>query len=169
MRKKVFLFIIYLLLFCGCTRSIPTPQERINSTINLAKLGLLQEKYTIKDFRLFGYSGGGAIAALLASHRKDIHSLVTIAGNLDTEYWTNKHKITSLHGSLNPADYTSSLEAIKQYHFIGEDDNIMDVSIYKSYASKFKNKDNLKYKIIKNNTHSKAWEKSWKQLLKEID
>ena len=60
------------------------------------------------------------------------------------------------------------LEGIKQYHFIGEDDNIIDASIYKSYASKFTNKENLNYKIIKNTTHHNGWIKSWKTLLKEI-
>jgi hypothetical protein len=128
----------------------------------------LKDKYKLKSFKLFGYSGGGAVVALLASRRTDIDYLVTIAGNLDTNYWIKKNYLTLLSGSLNPADFPKKLENIKQYHFIGGDDDIIDFSIYKSYASKFKNKKNLKYNIIKNNTHNNGWVESWEQLLKEI-
>ena len=142
-------------------------QEIIKSYIEV--LDKLKKEYKLSSFELYGYSGGGAVAALLSAKRKDVTKLVTIAGNLDVEYWTKKHYLTPLKGSLNPADYADVLESIKQYHFIGQDDGIIDESIYKSYASKFKNKDNLRYKIIENNTHSKGWEKSWKKLLKETD
>jgi hypothetical protein len=120
------------------------------------------------SFKLFGYSGGGAIATLLSAQRKDIKELVTIAGNLDIEYWTKKHSLTPLSGSLNPALFSENLLHVKQVHLIGGKDKIIDQSVYDSYIRHFRDKSNIKYKISKNFTHSCCWEKEWKDILKYI-
>lgn len=122
-----------------------------------------------KSLKLFGYSGGGTIATLLSVSREDVVKLITIAGNLDTEYWTKKHYLTPLYGSLNPANFSQELSDIKQIHLIGENDKVIDISIYKSYLSKFKNTDNINYKVYKNFTHSYYWEENWKKILKEFN
>lgn len=119
-----------------------------------------------KDFNLIGYSGGGAVATLLASKRDDIKSLVTIAGNLDTNKWTDFHKISRLDGSLNPTDVTKNLSSLKQYHFIGLNDKIIPKDIFLSYLSKYQNIDNIRAVYV-NSNHSCCFKDSFKKFLEE--
>ncbi|WP_066358131.1 alpha/beta fold hydrolase [Aliarcobacter cryaerophilus] len=129
-------------------------------------LNSLKKEYSNHNFNLLGYSGGGAIVTLLASQRNDINSITTIAGNLDIEKWTNIHNISSLNGSLNPADFSNTLENIKQHHLIGEDDKIIPKEIFFSYQSKFRNKKNITYSLHKA-THNCCWEDIYKKYLLE--
>jgi predicted esterase len=117
---------------------------------------------------LFGYSGGGAIATLLAAQRADIDELITIAGNLDIEFWAKMHYITPLSGSLNPADFADKLESVKQIHLIGGDDEIVGMSVFDSYRNHFADESNIKFKVYKGFTHSCCWVKNWKETLKEL-
>ncbi len=116
-------------------------------------LDRFKNRYKIDSFNLYGYSGGGAIATLLSAFRDDVDLLVTIAGNLDTKHWCNIHHLTPLKNSLNPADFTDRLKTQKQLHLIGEYDKNIDRSVFFSYYKKFKNKQNVKYKIFKGYTH----------------
>ncbi len=139
-------------------------KEIINSFDEV--LNILKSKYKNKDFNLVGYSGGGAVATLLASQRNDIKNLITIAGNLDIEKWVSIHKISKLDGSLNPADFTANLENIKQYHIVGNSDKIVPKEIFLSYFSKFKNKKNIDY-IYTDSTHICCFEDSFEEVLKK--
>ncbi len=52
-------------------------------------LDQIKTRYNASGFNLIGYSGGGAIAALVAADRNDILSLRTVAGNLDIDVHTD--------------------------------------------------------------------------------
>ena len=56
-----------------------------------------------KGAMLFGYSGGGALAMLLAQHVPETRGVVTIAGNLDTDAWADYHGYSPLTDSRNLA------------------------------------------------------------------
>ena len=71
---------------------------------------------------LVGYSGGGTLAALLATRRQDVSRLVTVAGLLDHAAWTQALRISPLTGSLNPADEWAQLRQIPQVHYVGGKD-----------------------------------------------
>ncbi|MDE1901196.1 MAG: alpha/beta hydrolase, partial [Alphaproteobacteria bacterium] len=77
----------------------------------------IKRLYKASHVVLVGYSGGGAIAALVAARRHDVTELVTVAGNLDTETWVKLHGVLPLSGSLNPADEWAALQNIPQRHF----------------------------------------------------
>jgi len=100
-------------------------------------IDILKSHYAASKIRLIGYSGGGAVAALVAARRKDVIQLNTFAGNLDIDAWTDHHNISPLKGSLNPADYWQNLVDIPQIHYFGGNDEIMPVSVARSYISKF--------------------------------
>jgi hypothetical protein len=125
----------------------------------------LKKNHKNSTFTLVGYSGGAAVAALTAVNREDISKLITVAGNLDTNEWTELHHIMPLEGSLNPADFTRVLQNIPQYHLIGENDTIVPKEIFFSYFNKFENKNNVKY-FTYDATHSCCWGEIYKEFLK---
>ena len=131
-------------------------------------LSNLKDNYKNKSFTLIGYSGGGAVATLVASKRDDTKNIITIAGNLDIDKWVSIHNISKLEGSLNPANFTSNLENIKQFHIIGNDDKIVPKEVFLSYFSKFKNKKNIEY-IYTNSNHSCCFETAFKEVLNKIE
>lgn len=118
----------------------------INST-NEA-INNIKKDYDNQSFTMTGFSGGGAIATILAAKRNDVKKLVTYAGNLDTKKWTKIHNISELNGSLNPSDYTKDLEGITQIHYVGRFDKIMPIEIFNTYRSKFKNNENIEVIIL---------------------
>jgi dienelactone hydrolase len=130
-------------------------------------LNHIKAKYNNSSFTLIGYSGGGAIATLLASKRDDINMIITIAGNLNIDKWTSMHNISKLEGSLNPSDYTKELENIEQYHLIGKQDDIVPKDVFLSYLSRFDRKDKIHYKLF-DTTHNCCWEESYKFFLQEL-
>jgi predicted esterase len=84
---------------------------------------------------LIGYSGGGAIAVLIAARRNDVKSIRTIAGNLDHIAFNRYHKVSQLENSLNPLTVAHLVAVIPQVHFVGEKDKIVPLFI----ADNFKN------------------------------
>lgn len=120
--------------------------------------------YNADNIELAGYSGGGAIAALIASKRSDIKRLITVAGTLDHKFWTEKHKVSSLSGSLNPADFAEQLKNINQIHFVGELDKNMPADIAKNFLSKFPNDKNQKLIVINGVSHVKGWDENWSKI-----
>lgn len=129
-------------------------------------LNHIKDRYKNDSFTLIGHSGGGAVATLLASKRKDISMLITISGNLDIDKWTSMYNLSKLEGSLNPANYTKNLENINQYHLIGNNDDIIPKEIFLSYLSKFDKKDKINYRFFDEN-HNCCWEKPYKTFLEE--
>ena len=96
-------------------------------------LDILKSKLGIRQFELVGYSGGAAMALLLAAQRSDVQSVQTIAGNLDHSAWTAVLKIAPLRRSLNPIDYAERLSRLPQRHFIGLHDQTMPSGVLQHY------------------------------------
>ncbi len=68
---------------------------------------------------LIGYSGGGALAVLMAPHIPSTRAVVTIAADLDIDAWSAWHGYLPLDGSLNPALQAPLDPAIRQWHLVG--------------------------------------------------
>lgn len=121
--------------------------SEIISSFNEA-MDYLKLKYNNKSFILIGHSGGGAVATILSAFRDDVDYLFTIAPNLDIQKWVELKRLTPLNGSLNPRDFVSKLENVKQYHLLGKDDEVLPKEVFFSYLNSFENKNNIKYKFI---------------------
>jgi hypothetical protein len=78
---------------------------------------------------LIGYSGGGALAMLLAARVAETLAVVTVAGNLDTDAWTAHHRYVRLTGSLNPAAQPPLPPRLHQRHYVGTRDRVVPPSI----------------------------------------
>ena len=83
---------------------------------------------------LIGYSGGGALAALLAADLGPEVALVTVAGNLDTNLWTTLRGFLPLTGSLNPKDQAALLATQRQLHLVGERDSTVPAAVTQSFT-----------------------------------
>jgi poly(3-hydroxybutyrate) depolymerase len=78
---------------------------------------------------LVGFSGGGGAAVLLAAKRQDVAFLGTIAGNLDTDAWTQLQGVSPLAESLNPMTVAASLQRLPQLHLSSHADTIIPPEI----------------------------------------
>ncbi len=125
----------------------------------------LKARFGAQRLTLIGYSGGGAVAALVAAQRDDVSKLITVAGNLDHVLWTQQHKVTPLKGSLNPADQWSKLVDIPQLHFVGSEDKIVSEEIVNSFRNRFPRGKRPPVKIISGFDHGCCWQQDWLQLV----
>lgn len=99
-------------------------------------LDILKSQYGLQGFELVGYSGGGAVALLLAAQRDDVVQVQTIAGNIDTQAWTALKHLQPLTGSMNPVDFADRLAKVPQRHLIGMNDTVVPPEVAKAYMLK---------------------------------
>ncbi len=113
-------------------------------------------------FGLVGFSGGAAIAALLAARRDDIDWLVTVAGNLDTEAWAAHHAVAALDGSLNPAAGAHGLRDLAQVHLFGADDRVVPRATAERFIARAGATDAVRE--IEDFDHGCCWAGAWPQV-----
>lgn len=130
--------------------------ESINEVINKVNNG--------QKFSLIGYSGGGAIAILVAARNDLVKDIITLGGNLDHEEFTKSHYVPAMKGSLNPINYAQNIRQIPQLHLVGGKDRVVYPNIARKYVLK-SNSVCVHEKIFPNNTHSKGWDEVWAQIL----
>jgi hypothetical protein len=124
----------------------------------------LKRRYAADELVLVGYSGGGAVAALVAARRRDVVRLVTVAGNLDHKAWTTFHGVTPLTGSLNPADAWKDLQNIPQLHFAGGADANITPDMLAAYLSRFPMAQRPGIHVLADVDHACCWAKRWAEL-----
>lgn len=127
----------------------------------------LKERFGAREVVLIGYSGGGAVAALLAAERQDVAGLVTVAGNLDHRAWTSHHRVTPLRRSINPADRWRALAEVRQYHLVGGKDRIVPPLVARAYRDRFPPSKRPPIRIIPDFSHQCCWHTRWPGLLEE--
>jgi len=140
-------------------RFAPEVIRAVNQAIDQLKF-----KFSSEKLILVGYSGGGAVAALVAARRTDVAYLMTIAGNLDHQAMTNKQQLSPLRGSLNAADFADKLQNIKQIHYVGGKDHIIGEFVARAYSKKFANGLANSIVVMPDFDHVCCWEKYWPDL-----
>lgn len=126
---------------------------------------VLKHLYSAEKLVLVGYSGGGAVATLVAARRNDVVRLITVAGTLDHRTWTQHHNVLPLDGSLNPADEWSQLENLPQLHFVGEHDKIMPTDVAQAFAARFPDNRRPEVRNVPGFDHSCCWIEQWRKIL----
>lgn len=129
----------------------------------------LKQQFSATQLTLVGYSGGGAVATILAAQRDDVVRLITVAGNLNHKAWTDFHRISPLIGSLNPADYRERLAKIEQVHFVGEDDTVVPQFLAYDFVADLPTSSRAKVIVVPGQTHGCCWESIWPNLYESID
>lgn len=113
---------------------------------------------------LIGYSGGGAVAVLIAARRRDIATLRTVAGNLDSEYVNRIHDVSPMPESLNPIDDARRIGAIAQIHFSGARDKVVPTRVARRFVERAGPACAQVY-VVPDMTHGGDWARAWPRLL----
>ena len=116
----------------------------------------------VRAFHLVGFSGGGAVAVLLAARRDDIASLRTIAGNLDHVALNAYRKVSPLTGSLNPITIAREISHIPQVHYTGTGDKVVPGWVAWNFARAGDNPRCIRTHSVTGVGHMNGWERFWK-------
>lgn len=151
----------------GCETRYWTSHRFSTEVIEASNVAVTQLKtrFSAHRIRFVGYSGGGAVAALIASKRDDVVQLVTVAGNLDHAVWTKQHHLSALSGSLNPVDVWRSLQEIPQRHYVGGKDTVIGERVAQSYVNRFPINKKPNVSVIPTFDHHCCWESIWPRLV----
>ncbi|MFN3701102.1 MAG: hypothetical protein ACK4VI_06235 [Alphaproteobacteria bacterium] len=125
----------------------------------------IKKRYDITEFHLIGHSGGGAIAAILATQRDDVLSLRTVAAPLNHTAFTHMHAMPPMDKSINPIDLASQLRTVPQHHFIGGQDRLTQPAILHSYLQALGANNCTAYTFIQEAEHEAGWVEKWPELL----
>lgn len=113
---------------------------------------------------LVGYSGGGAVAVLVAAQRADIASIRTVAGNLDTEFVNRLHGVSAMPESMNPIDVASRVAIVPQRHFSGADDTVVPPDVAQRFARAAGGRC-AQTSTVPGAAHDTGWAEQWPALL----
>lgn len=116
-------------------------------------------------FALVGYSGGGALATLLAARRSDVVRLVTVAAVLDHAAWTAHHEVSPLADSFNPAEAAPRLGSLIQLHLFGEEDDIVPPRLAQGYRARLPAGTPARFVVLPGADHDCCWEAAWPAIL----
>ncbi len=133
-----------------------------------AMASALTEYMSKRDYRyirLFGHSGGGALAMLLAERFEQVTDVITIAGNLNIRAWTSHHGYTPLYSSLNPSDQPALGQGLRQWHWMGGRDVVIPPALITPFIQ---SQTNAFGSTLPNYSHNCCWQTIWPQVLLKI-
>jgi pimeloyl-ACP methyl ester carboxylesterase len=114
---------------------------------------------------LFGHSGGGTLATLLASRIAGVRALVTMAPNLDVAAWAELHGYSPLDGSLDPARTHDFPEGIPQMHWLGGRDENIPPALALSLEPAV---EGAQFRVAETFDHACCWSSIWPAQLDEL-
>jgi len=126
----------------------------------------IAHEYGKREIVIFGYSGGGALAMLLAERLAIVQGVVTVAGNLDIEAWVDYHSYSPLTGSINPASLLPFKEKLYQFHVVGSHDEVVPPHLVQTAM---KRQGGIKPVVIDNVDHQCCWEDLWPGILSTVN
>jgi hypothetical protein len=136
---------------------------------------------------LVGYSGGGALAVLVAARLESeghdqparkgspetparspsgmpvLSGVVTLAANLDTDAWAAHHRYSPLVGSLNPA-HLPVLPVVAQWHVSGAADTNVPPQLQASFRARAA-ATGTRFQTLPGFTHTCCWIEAWPSML----
>ena len=127
----------------------------------------LKARFGARQLTLVGYSGGAAVAMLVAARRTDVVRVVSVAGNLDHRAWTTLHQLDPLNGSLNPADDAPLPRRMSQWHFAGEKDDVIPPRLALDFAARHV-EPRPSVQVMAGFDHRCCWVDAWPRLWKQV-
>ena len=149
----------------GCGAGLWTG-ERYSDRVVSSMAAALRTYVAARDvprLAFIGYSGGGALAVLLASRFPQAAAVVTVAGNLDTDAWAAHHRYLRLTGSLNPAAHARLPASLYQRHYVGTRDRVVPREIVAGGAG-----DPSTVVVVPEFDHVCCWPRLWPAILADL-
>ena len=125
----------------------------------------LKSRHQLTGFNLVGYSGGAAIAVLVAARRTDVATIRTVAGNTAYAVFTSGHGVTPISDSIDPVTVAPAVAHIPQLHFIGGRDKIVPFTVYEGWKQASGNSACVHATVVPENTHKDGWTENWAKYL----
>jgi hypothetical protein len=119
------------------------------------------------NIHLIGYSGGGAIVAMIAAIRKDIASIRTIAGYMDHVSLNRKENVSQLTGSLDPMKAAPRLKSVPQIHYSGRKDKRVPGWVLLNFRKAVGGGNCINLKKV-DASHEEGWEEIWRRVWSKI-
>lgn len=141
-------------------RYAPEVVDSLNAGINEIK-----EQSGAEQLVLFGHSGGGSLAMLLADQRADVLAVVTLAANLDHQKWAEMLEYSPLVGSLNPAELEPMPEEILRWHYAAGRDRHVPAEVVKAVAQ---NDPDARFILKPDYDHNCCWQQLWPEVLEKL-
>lgn len=138
--------------------------ERVVESMTEAVMQITAKR-TFDRLVLIGFSGGGTLAMLLAERIAGVTDVVTLAGNLDVEAWTRQHGYSALSGSLDPARRPPLRPDIRQWHWIGAEDQRVPPALL---LGAIEPGPNVRVTVLPGLNHTCCWEEAWPHLLRDL-
>jgi hypothetical protein len=117
---------------------------------------------------LAGYSGGGALAALVAARLQREGgppvTLRTVAANLDTDAWIAALRLSPLTGSQNPGREAAVLETVPQQHLTGSQDRQVSAAVLDAFLARLSTRACVQVVTVAAG-HAGPWEDAWREAL----
>jgi hypothetical protein len=119
----------------------------------------------VKRVTLIGYSGGAALALLIADDIPEVNRIVTVAGNLAVAGWVRLHGYTPLAGSLDPFTDERRRTDVLQIHYAGAEDENIPPALITAAAAKLGGR----VIVIKDFDHQCCWASVWPTVLRDLN
>ncbi|MBM0104247.1 hypothetical protein JM946_05795 [Steroidobacter sp. S1-65] len=116
-----------------------------------------QRQIGAANVSLVGYSGGGALAVLIAERLENVTSVVTVAANLDTDAWTEHHGYLPMSQSLNPA-LSERPHPWPEFHLRGANDSVVPAATTARYFSRY---PEARQRTVEGFDHVCCWVREW--------
>ncbi len=110
-----------------------------------------------------GYSGGGALAVLLAARVPETVAVITVAANLDIDSWADQQRSSRLVGSLNPVRQPPLPSHVFQRHYAGARDEAVSVEVARRGAMA------AELVVVPDYDHRCCWTELWPKVLAELE
>jgi hypothetical protein len=131
-----------------------------------AALDNMKNLYDISEFNLIGYDGAANIVAALAAERKDVASIRTVAGNLNTDVVYAKTGQVLDADNVTAFKLAPQLSTVPQHHYIGIGDEVTPPSVYHSFRQEMGPSNCVHYTVVQDADHERGWVEKWPELLK---
>jgi pimeloyl-ACP methyl ester carboxylesterase len=153
----------------GCRPALWTDERLSEPMIDVFQrlIDDARQRTDSRSIGLIGYSGGGALATLIAERRGDVAWLITIAANLDLAAWVRSRDIAPLAGSIDPAAQINRIAHLPQTHFAGSDDAVVPSTVAESFVARFPADAPSRLVIVPHFDHVCCWLAAWDRLLKQ--